>query len=155
MSANLNTVRGMMARVTDATKTPEHWPPAADVETARVIRESADDDAHVERAAVHLIRTAKWRPVASEWLAALVATAESGRDEEGEVSKALGCPDCDYTGWVIVERKGVSAAGPCQCRIEDRMQLRPEVRKATPAEMVEQRRILAELAAEHTFGGTA
>ena len=30
------------------------------------------------------------------------------------------CPKCGGTGWIIVERAGVSGAGPCECRFQGR-----------------------------------
>jgi len=153
MSPHPSAIRAAMQRVNAALQAAESYPPGADAEILRVIRDAAEDDAHVERSASHLIRTQRWRPVAAEWSAALAATAEDGADPEGEPSKALGCEICDYTGWVISTGARYSGAKPCRCRTEGRMRLRPDIQRITAADLAEQRRILREIALELNLSG--
>lgn len=153
MSPHPSTIRAAVQRVDAALQAAESYPPGASAEILRVIRDAAEDDAHVERAASHLIRTQRWRPVAAEWSAALTATAEAGPDPAGEPSTALGCESCDYTGWVISTGAWYSGAKPCRCRTEGRMRPRPEMQPITTAGLAEQRRMLREIAQERNLSG--
>lgn len=153
MSPHPSAIRAAVQRVDAALQAAESYPPGASAEILRVIRDAAEDDAHVERAASHLIRTQRWRPVAAEWSAALTATAEASPDPAGDTSTALGCESCDYTGWVISKGAWYSGAKPCRCRVEGRMRPRPEIQPITAAGIAEQRRMLREIAQERELSG--
>lgn len=144
------TAARIVTDVEERTKRGNDYPIRARQAVLEAVLKQADSEEHLEAAAQHLIDTATWTPLAAEWLAALAATATPR--PEGEISKALGCAQCDWTSWITVERNGHSWATECACRRTGTMSIRPADETPSAEQIQEQRKLVAAVARELAGG---
>lgn len=115
-------------RLQGCMKVGESAPAKLVEEVAAALLRHVRDVEHLDRAVTECIEAYAWFPSVAEVVKTVRETALAVDSEDGTGSRdyvPMGCADCGWTGYRIVQRGPYEGAAPCACLREGRMAPRP------------------------------